>query len=681
MGNTVGGDMQRILRNTGLKNVSALRNVRAPAKFTRNFRHSARALSVVAKPENASENRTKAMAAAAAAAGLLGLQLGFNQVDNCGIVGYIGSAPDHQPKAVDILMEGLTILQNRGYDSCGVATISDEGKISSTKYASKGSTSDSIQILGREVTKKHAGHMMGIAHTRWATHGGRTDENSHPHMDEKERVALVHNGTTENYAELKKELTDAGYTFKSQTDTEGIVQLIGQGLDQGKNLMDATQDTIARLEGTWGLVIISEDEPDQMIVARNGSPIVVGLGEGCTYIASECSAFINHTKKFVALKDGELAVIKAEGIVMEASVESRTELAQGDKVETSPHPYPHWTIKEIVEQPMAASRAMGYGGRFNPDGTIKLGGMEANEERLLEAKNLLIAACGTSHFAGLYGSRLMRSVGAFNTIQNFDAAEVIPESFPQQKGGLLVISQSGETRDVLKVLDLAEQHGYPMFSIVNAVGSAVARTTGCGVYSHAGREQAVASTKAFVTQVVALSMIAAWFSEHRPVVEGAPDYTARRQALTESLHRLPSYIGMTLQDKSRQQCKESALKIKEITYAHAEGYSGGALKHGPFALIAEGTPIIMLIMDDQHAPHMRTCAEEVRARGAHTIVITDSRKLANGVADDVIVIPRNGPLSALLAVAPLQMIAYEMALAKGINPDKPRNLAKAVTTD
>jgi len=698
--------MQRILRNTGLKNVSALRNVRAPAKFTRNFRHSARALSVVAKPENASENRTKAMAAAAAAAGLLGLQLGFNQVDNCGIVGYIGNAPDHQPKAVDILMEGLTILQNRGYDSCGVATISDEGKISSTKYASKGSTSDSIQILGREVTKKHAGHMMGIAHTRWATHGGRTDENSHPHMDEKERVALVHNGTIENYAELKKELTDAGYTFKSQTDTEVIVQLIGQGLDQGKNLMDATQDTIARLEGTWGLVIISEDEPDQMIVARNGSPIVVGLGEGCTYIASECSAFINHTKKFVALKDGELAVIKAEGIVMEASVESRTELAQGDKVETSPHPYPHWTIKEIMEQPMAASRAMGYGGRFNPDGTIKLGGMEANEERLLEAKNLLIAACGTSHFAGLYGSRLMRSVGAFNTIQNFDAAEVIPESFPQQKGGLLVISQSGETRDVLKVLDLAEQHGYPMFSIVNAVGSAVARTTGCGVYSHAGREQAVASTKAFVTQVVALSMIAAWFSEHRPVVEGAPDYTARRQALTESLHRLPSYIGMTLQDKSRQQCKEiaqkikgaetifvlgkgfaepiaheGALKIKEITYAHAEGYSGGALKHGPFALIAEGTPIIMLIMDDQHAPHMRTCAEEVRARGAHTIVITDSRKLANGVADDVIVIPRNGPLSALLAVAPLQMIAYEMALAKGINPDKPRNLAKAVTTD
>merc|ERR1712086_693822 len=529
---TVGGDMQRILRNTGLKNVSALRNVRAPAKFTRNFRHSARALSVVAKPENASENRTKAMAAAAAAAGLLGPQLGFHQVDNCGIVGYIGNAPDHQPKAVDILMEGLTILQNRGYDSCGVATISDEGKISSTKYASKGSTSDSIQILGREVTKKHAGHMMGIAHTRWATHGGRTDENSHPHMDEKERVALVHNGT------------------------------------------------------------------------------------------------------------------------------------------------------------------------------IKLGGMEANEERLLEAKNLLIAACGTSHFAGLYGSRLMRSVGAFNTIQNFDAAEVIPESFPQQKGGLLVISQSGETRDVLKVLDLAEQHGYPMFSIVNAVGSAVARTTGCGVYSHAGREQAVASTKAFVTQVVALSMIAAWFSEHRPVVEGAPDYTARRQALTESLHRLPSYIGMTLQDKSRQQCKEiaqkikgaetifvlgkgfaepiaheGALKIKEITYAHAEGYSGGALKHGPFALIAEGTPIIMLILDDQHAPHMRTCAEEVRARGAHTIVITDNRKLANGVADDVIVIPRNGPLSALLAVAPLQMIAYEMALAKGVNPDKPRNLAKAVTTD
>eukprot|EP00658_Telonema_sp_P-2_P030222 TRINITY_DN22866_c0_g1_i2.p1 TRINITY_DN22866_c0_g1~~TRINITY_DN22866_c0_g1_i2.p1 ORF type:complete len:555 (+),score=136.00 TRINITY_DN22866_c0_g1_i2:133-1665(+) len=494
-----------------------------------------------------------------------------------------------------------------------------------------------------------------------------------------------------------------------------IAQLVGKELDGGHDLLTSVKLALTQLEGTWGLAVMSENCPGEMIVARNGSPIVIGLAEGCTYVASETSAFMRHTKNFISLKDGEIAVITADGLALDQEqLEGRVEQAQGDAIETSPAPYPHWTIKEIMEQPVAASRALGYGGRLHPEGGVKLGGLEANQSKMLGISNLLIAACGTSHFAGLYGARLMRQLGAFDTVSNFDAAEVTPETFPMTAAGLLVISQSGETRDVIKVLDIAESGGLPCFSIVNAVGSMIARSTGCGVYSHAGREQAVASTKAFLTQVTVMSLVAAWFSERREqagalqaggLAPGA-SYAARRDRLVESLHRLPSYVGMTLQPKSRDLCREvahkikdketlfvlgkgfaepialeGALKIKEITYAHAEGYSGGALKHGPFALIEQGTPIIMLIMDDHHAPNMRTAAEEVRARGAHTIVITDKRSLAHGVADDVIVIPHNGMLSAVLAVIPLQLIAYEMALAKGINPDKPRNLAKAVTTD
>jgi len=319
----------------------------------------------------------------------------------------------------------------------------------------------------------------------------------------------------------------------------------------------------------------------------------------------------------------------------------------------------------------------------------------------------------------------MRNLNAFETVQCIDAAELTPDFMPNTNGGLLVISQSGETLDVLRTLDVAETMGMPRFSIVNAVGSLIARTTKCGVYSNAGREQAVASTKAFITQITALALISCWFSERQVQrgmhVDGAADYTARRESLIEAMHRLPTYVGMTLQKRTRDACRdvaiklkdrdhlfvlgrgyaepiamEGALKIKEITYIHAEGYSGGALKHGPFALIEDGsawggkkgtdspeayggTPIILLILDDNNAQLMRTCAEEVRARGAHTIVITDNRKLADGVADDTIVIPSNGPLTGVLAALPLQMIAYELAIQKGIDPDKPKNLAKAVT--
>jgi glucosamine--fructose-6-phosphate aminotransferase (isomerizing) len=633
---------------------------------------------------------------------------GTHEAECCGIVGFIGKEPA-KDNAVEYLLEGLTILQNRGYDSAGVCTVNANGNLVATKYASVGSTSDSINLLKADAPERHYQHTLGIAHTRWATHGGRTDANAHPHLDYKQRIGLCHNGTIENSADIKKELMALGIPFKSETDTEVIGNLIGHLMDKGNSLPDALSKATARLEGTWGLVIVEKGVPDKMLVARHGSPLVIGIGQGRNFVASETSAFIRHTKNFIALKDDEIAVITPDSVSLE---DARIEKAEADDIQLSPDPYPHWTIKEILEQPEAVSRALSYGGRIDPEGFVKLGGLEANGD-ITKIKNLVIAACGTSHFASRYGACLMRHLNSFETVQCIDAAELNQDFVTGFKnGGLLAITQSGETLDVMRSLEVAEACGMTRFSIVNAVGSLVARTTKCGVYTNAGREQAVASTKAFITQITVLALIAAWFSERKPHEDQGGDYTARRETLIESLHRLPTYCGMTLQKRTRDVCREvayklkdrehcfvlgrgygepiameGALKIKEITYLHAEGYSGAALKHGPFALIEDGsrwngdtgTPIIMLILDDQNAQLMRTAAEEVRARGAHTIVITDNKKLAEGVAHDTIVIPSNGPLTALLAALPLQMIAYELAIAKGIDPDKPKNLAKAVT--
>jgi glucosamine--fructose-6-phosphate aminotransferase (isomerizing) len=615
----------------------------------------------------------------------------------CGIIGFVGQ--DEKDSASKYLIEGLTILQNRGYDSAGLATISHTSKeLLTTKFASKDSTSDSIEILVQVAPAKHKGDTVGIAHTRWATHGGKTDENAHPHHDNKDRIALVHNGTIENYAELKEELKAKGHSFRSQTDTEVIAVLIGSKLDEGMELMDAIHASIAMLRGTWGLCIISKDDPDQIIVARNGSPLVVGLAEGRMFVASEHTAFRNHTRQFIALKDGEVAIIRPDSVSLDTA---RIETAPQEKILLSPEPYPHWTIREINEQPEAINRSLNFGGRLTATGFVKLGGLDSSKEQLFGVRNLVIGACGTSLYAAEYGARLMRYLKSFDTVQVVDSAELVPEYFTKGDSGLLVISQSGETKDVHRNVVLAEQLDIPRFSVVNAVGSLIARTTKCGVYVNAGREQAVASTKAFVTQISVLSLIAGWFAQ---LHGSTPANSQALRDLISSLHRLPTYAGMTLKNNPQIQqiaqkiknvdnlfvlgkgfaapiAKEGALKIKEITYIHAEGFGGGSLKHGPFALLDQGTPVIMLILKDQYAPHMVTAAEEVRARGAYTIVITDDPSLCSHVADETIVIPSNGPLTALLGVIPLQLLAYHLAIARGIDPDKPKNLAKAVTVD
>jgi len=534
-----------------------------------------------------------------------------------------------------------------------------------------------------------------MGHTRWATHGGIIDANAHPHVDYKNRVALVHNGTIENSHELREELKSKGIPFRSETDSEVIVQLISSMMDDGLALIDAVNSAVARLEGTWGLVISSTDHPNQLIAARNGSPLVVGVSHNRTFVASEVTAFSRHCKEYLVLRDGEVAVIRKNELDLDVG---RLEDTPDVEVLVSPDPYPHWTIKEIMEQPQAILRTLNFGGRFTAEGEARFGGLSSNKDLLSSISHLILSACGTSYYASIYGAMLMRHLQSFETVQVFDASEVQSDAFPRKNGGLLVVSQSGETKDVHRTLELAQSGGLPIFSVVNSVGSLIAHTTKCGVYLHAGRENAVASTKAFTTQVTALAMIASWFSHLRGVNPQV------RQDVLESIHRLPMFIGMSL--RTRNRCREvaerikdkhdifvlgrgfaypialeGALKIKEITYMHAEGYSGGALKHGPFALLDQGVPVVHIILDDQHAELMRIAAEQTKSRGAFNIVVTDKPQLARGIADEVIVIPNNGPLTALLAVVPLQLLAYELSLARGLDPDKPKNLAKAVTVD
>eukprot|EP00475_Leptophrys_vorax_P020735 TRINITY_DN2845_c0_g1_i1.p1 TRINITY_DN2845_c0_g1~~TRINITY_DN2845_c0_g1_i1.p1 ORF type:complete len:694 (-),score=188.66 TRINITY_DN2845_c0_g1_i1:41-2122(-) len=632
-------------------------------------------------------------------AGAAGLALALGSSTSseaCGIVGYVGK----EDPALPVLLDGLHVLQNTGYDSAGIATLDTtrDNHLVVSKHAN--GDKDAIDLVRLEGPLKHAKHTIGIAHTRWATQGAKTDENAHPIWDSKKRVALVHNGTIENSMHLRKHLQEAGITFETQTDTEVIAQLVGFYLDQGMSLEKAFSTTLSRLEGTWGLALIASEKPDQIIAARHGSPVLVGIAKDKVFVASDHKAFLKYTSEYIELNDNEVAVLSPQGLNMDMS---RLLTAKADET-MDPHPYAHWTIREILEQPEAAARALNYGARLYMGNTVRLGGFDLNKDMLLKIQNLVVSGQGSSFNAGLYTAAMMRWLGSFRTVQNFDSSEIGKTEFPipSSEAGLLVFSQSGETKTVIDALKMSESLGVTRFSIVNAVGSNVARITNCGAYVNAGRENAVISTKGFLSQVIVGSLVASWFAQNREAdPESSQTRLQRRKQLIESLHRMPIYVGMSLNDREKikviaQKYKdakhifvlgkgfsepiayEGAQKIKEVSYIHAEGYSGGSLKHGPFALIDVGTPIVLLIPDDSHASLMKVAAEEVRARGAKTIIITDNPKLVPNVYDDLIVIPRNGPLTALLGIIPLQLLAYELALAKGLNPDKPRNLAKTV---
>jgi glucosamine--fructose-6-phosphate aminotransferase (isomerizing) len=609
----------------------------------------------------------------------------------CGIIAFISQ----NQECIQYLLNGLTILQNRGYDSAGICTINDNNQFINTKFASTQSYT-SIEKL-KENEDKHKNHKIGIAHTRWATHGPKTDYNAHPHIDFHNKLALVHNGIIENYKEIKQKLINHGYTFKSDTDTEVIANLISYHLEK-YNKLDAIKHSMNELQGTWGVIIIFNDEPNHLYICKNGSPLLVTYNDNFAIVASESSAFSQYSNQYITLKDNEiirLGINKYEHLI---DYEMK-KIENVEEIKLSPDPYPHWMLKEISEQDNIVLRAMNMGGRILDDYNIKLGGLLNHRDELLRIDNLIIIASGTSYHAGLLGAKYFRYLKCFNTVNVIDSAEFVSSDIPMRNAGILVISQSGETKDLHMALETAKANNCFVMGVVNVVGSLIARESDCGIYLNAGREVAVASTKAFTSQVVVLLLISLWFSQHKDdnlrnkrgqIISDLRNLSINFKTLIQNMSKIITNELIDYLSKMEHMfilgrgnaypiACEGALKIKEIAYLHAEGYAGGALKHGPFALIEEGMPIVLIILDDEYQDKMKSACEEVKARGAYTIVITDIEDYSKEDCDYLIHIPNDGYLTSILSVVPIQYISYKIALKKGHNPDFPKNLSKTIT--
>merc|ERR1739838_655562 len=634
----------------------------------------------------------------------------------CGIVGIIGFEDPYK-----ILADGITVLQNRGYDSAGISTVDVDGNLTVTKVASvdgeDGRQDDKMKDAIEEVLKqgeKHSKAKFGIAHTRWATHGKKTDINAHPHVDSSGNISLVHNGTISNYRVLKKWLEGKGIHSKGETDTEVIVNVLGLFCNpDGSNFEEAFQQTVARLRGTWGLVCIHRRRPDVLMVSRHGSPLIIGrksIGDHTgIVVASEQSALYNLVDGYVEMDENETLVLSCMDGTRTALDSKVIHQISCDSVFLSPAPYRHWTEREIKEQPYSIQRALGNLSRIqSTNDSVKLGGLDSAAESLLKIKHLTMLGCGTSFHAAEFGATLFRKLGLFESCRAEDASEYvahehIPDHCRSGDRAACIMSQSGETLDCMLVAKELEARKVLLFSVINVVGSALARKTNLGVYINAGREVAVASTKAFMCQSVISCLVGVWFHQRMPHTTAKKE---TRVTLIQHLKDLDTHVEGLIkncQGPVKDFCRlivnnrsmfilgkglgypvslEGALKIKEISYLHAEGFGGGSLKHGPFALLSpeECTPVILLIFDDEFKEFMLNAAEQVKARGSRIVIITDLDPTdLHHLTENVWSVPSVGVITPLLAVVPLQMLAYDLACARGLNPDKPRGLAKTVT--
>jgi glucosamine--fructose-6-phosphate aminotransferase (isomerizing) len=606
----------------------------------------------------------------------------------CGIVGYLGN-----DKHSEYILSGLRLLQNRGYDSVGISCISN-GELHTTKFASK-TTCDALDQLEETVNLQNIKSNCAIGHTRWATHGGKTDINAHPHHDNKNKIALAHNGIIENFTELKSKLLEKGYIFKSQTDTEIIAVLIGYYMDMGEPIESAIQKTISELIGTWALVIVHADYPNKIWITRNGSPLLLGMEEEFIMVASEQIAFGNYIKKYIVLDNHDLIEITKEERTITYN-KNIQRYAIKDKahqnIETKPANYKHWMLKEIMEQPECIIRAMNNYGRIENNVCVKLGGLDSNKSRLLEIQHLILLGCGTSYHAGLWSLDLFKTLDVFETVVAYDGAEFHVKDIPKKgNSGIIFLSQSGETKDLHRCIQIAKDYDVISMGVVNVVDSMIARETNCGVYLNAGREVGVASTKSFTNQCVVLSMIAIWFSQNRGTC------MERRRQMINDLRNLPFHIENIFnhienlenftksfinqkssfilgKGKNEAIAKEGALKIKEIAYIHAEGFSSSSLKHGPFALIEENLPIIILDVDDENREKNRNAYQEIMARNAFIMRISDTN-------EGELKIDKNVTFGGVIANIYIQLMSYTLSVQKGYNPDFPKNLAKVVTVE
>jgi len=617
----------------------------------------------------------------------------------CGIFGFLGYDFD-----IDKLYQNLLILQNRGYDSAGLSSIIRD-RFLIHKYASTESQT-AFELL-KPYLREYEKVNNFISHVRYSCIGIPSDRNSHPHSDYTGKFALVHNGIIENYNSLKNELISRDIKFTSETDTEVIVNLIGYyySIDNEKNERMAIEKAIERLEGTWGLVIQCLDKPDKLFCVRHGSPLLIGLNDNYAMVASEQSGFANYIKNYISLNNKDMIELRKENgkVVFDTIKHYNMLKVQIENIAPTPDPFPHWTLKEIHEQFEASFRTMGMGSRLQDDRLVKLGGLDNARKDIIDIDNLIILGCGTSYHAGLYSSEYFKKISGFDIVQIFDGAEFTTFDIPRKgKTGLLLLSQSGETKDLHRCVDIAKELNLIMIGVINVVDSVIARDVQCGVYLNAGKEMGVASTKCFTSQVIALSMIACWFSQNRKINE------VGRMEIIKSLRTLPYDINTTIKTTSdicikvaeylikyesnfllgkgqnKAIAMEGALKIKEIGYINSNGYSTSSLKHGSYALIFKGFPTILLLPDDSMFHRNNSVGEELKSRRSFVISISDrddNDEYMKNTYNINIKVPKNKIFFGVISNICLQLIAYNVAIIKGNNVDMPRNLSKAVTVD
>ncbi len=609
----------------------------------------------------------------------------------CGIVGYVGGR-----SCLPILIEGIKRLEYRGYDSAGVA-VQSNGGLKVVKAAGK------IRELEARLAKEPLAGTAGIAHTRWATHGAPTDANAHPHSGNNGRVALVHNGIIENYAVLKSALVAEGHAFRTETDTEVLAHLVEKHLKRGLKLEQAVGAALDSVEGTYGIAVMCADEPGTVVGARKGSPLVVGIADGEYFLASDVAPIVSHTRQVVYLDDGEMAVLTPDGFhtatIGQVPVDKAVQEVEWDLGKIEKGGFPHFMLKEIFEQPESVHDSM-RGRLVVEEGLARLGGLNMTAEEMLGIKRIILLGCGTSWHAALIGEYMLEEHARIPVEVEYASEFRYRNPIVDEGTTVLVISQSGETADTLAAMREARRKGARALGIVNVVGSTIARESDGGVYIHAGPEIGVASTKAFTSQVTVLALLTLALGRQRAIsreqgIEIARELEAIPGKIREILERSDTvkviaekhykhdnfiYLG---RGTNFPVALEGALKLKEISYIHAEGYPAAEMKHGPIALIDENMPVVFICPRDSAYDKVASNMSEVRARRGRIIAIaTEGDDEIQSRADHVIEIPSTLPMfQPLLSVVPLQLLAYHVAVLRGCDVDQPRNLAKSVTVE
>lgn len=611
----------------------------------------------------------------------------------CGIVAYIGTQ-----QAYPILLEGLKRLEYRGYDSAGISVINSE--LVTVKKKGK------VTNLEMAAHQSNTSGTIGIGHTRWATHGKPDDLNAHPHLSGNRRLSLIHNGIIENYTTIKKALQELGHTFESETDTEVLVKLIEEyQTSESLSLEDAVLKALKKVVGAYAIVVIDKNNPDVLVGARKSSPLLVGIGEDEYFIASDASPIVKYTKKVIYLKDEEVVVLKRNGDYIIKNIDNVVQSPKIHEVDLQieqleKEGYEHFMLKEIFQQPTTIAESMR--GRVNVDeGWVTLGGMEMNMDRFMASRRLIFVGCGTSWHSALIAEYLIEELARISVEVEYASEFRYRNPVLDERDTVIAISQSGETADTLAALELAKERGALTYGIVNVVGSSISRITDSGSYIHAGPEIGVASTKAFTSQLAILTIMAIQLGRKRGTIS-EPKF----RELLYALDSVPAKVEMILQQHEKIRfiagefkdvsnalylgrglnfpvALEGALKLKEISYIHAEGYAAAEMKHGPIALIDENMPVIVIATNQSAYEKIFSNIQEVKARKGKVIaVVSEGDTKIKSIADYTIEIPQiEESLSPLLSVIPLQLLSYYISVMRGCNVDQPRNLAKSVTVE